>query len=335
MKKMAVFVMAMALACTSIPADLHTGEATETAYAAQAVAISSEQDLVAMQENPDGNYYLAKDITIKGNLNLFPNYYDYDTKVQHEECFTGSLDGKGHTIKNYTGMGLFNNAKNATFKNIVMTNVTIQGKEMGAALVYQAEKCRFSNITVSGKATIGGAGIVDSAQSCDFTDCTSKVNADIKVTDALSGCFAGISWGDENSNFRNCRNQGNITLTGAQNEDTSFSVYGIAMITKKIEKCVNTGNLTIKNTAKGDAGLGLEFEACGVAGSCYGQAKGCGNTGKISVTNQGGKTSRAVVKVCGIEAAAVKIKQCYNKGRFPLPVSAPEETMKEIMKLRV
>ena len=314
MKKMAAFLMAFTLVCTSSPADLHTGAATETVYAAQAVAISSEEDLVAMQENPDGNYYLAKDITIKGNLNLFPNYYDYDTKVQHEECFTGSLDGKGHTIKNYTGMGLFNNAKNATFKNIVMTNVTVQGKEMGAALLYQAEKCRFSNITVSGKAAIGGAGIVDSAKSCDFTDCTSKVNADIKVTDALPGFFAGISWGDENSNFRNCRNQGNITLTGAWNEDTSFSVYGIAMITKKIEKCVNTGNLTIKNTAKGDAGFGLEFEACGVAGSCYGQAKGCGNTGKISVTNQGGKTSRAVVKVCGIEASAVKIKQCYNKG---------------------
>jgi len=219
---MAAFLMAFTLVCTSSLADLHTGVATETVYAAQAVAISSEEDLVAMQENPDGNYYLAKDITIKGNLNLFPNYYDYDTKVQHEECFTGSLDGKGHTIKNYTGMGLFNNAKNATFKNIVMTNVTIQGKEMGAALVYQAEKCRFSNITVSGKATIGGAGIVDSAKSCDFTDCTSKVNADIKVTDALPGYFAGISWGDENSNFRNCRNKGNITLTGAWNEDTSI-----------------------------------------------------------------------------------------------------------------
>ena len=90
MKKMAVFVMAMALACTSSPADLHMGAATETVYAAQAVAISSEEDLVAMQENPDGNYYLAKDITINGNLNLFPNYYDYDTKVQHEECFTRS-----------------------------------------------------------------------------------------------------------------------------------------------------------------------------------------------------------------------------------------------------
>ena len=112
MKKMTAFVMALALACTNVPANLHVQTGTETVYAAQETAINSEQDLIAMQNNPKGNYYLAKDITIKGNLNLFPNYYDYDMKVQHEECFTGSLDGKGHTIKNYTGMGLFNNAKN-------------------------------------------------------------------------------------------------------------------------------------------------------------------------------------------------------------------------------
>ena len=64
MKKMAAFLMAFTLVCTSSPADLHTGAATETVYTAQAVAISSEEDLVAMQENPDGNYYLAKDIMI-------------------------------------------------------------------------------------------------------------------------------------------------------------------------------------------------------------------------------------------------------------------------------
>ena len=50
MKKMAAFLMAFTLVCTSSPADLHTGAATETVYAAQAVAISSEEDLVAMQE---------------------------------------------------------------------------------------------------------------------------------------------------------------------------------------------------------------------------------------------------------------------------------------------
>lgn len=48
MKKMAAFLMAFTLVCTSSLADLHTGVATETVYAAQAVAISSEEDLVAM-----------------------------------------------------------------------------------------------------------------------------------------------------------------------------------------------------------------------------------------------------------------------------------------------
>lgn len=119
MKKMTAFVMALALACTNVPANLHVQTGTETVYAAQETAINSEQDLIAMQNNPKGNYYLAKDITIKGNLNLFPNYYDYDMKVQHEECFTGSLDGKGHTIKNYTGMGLFNNAKMQRLKTLL------------------------------------------------------------------------------------------------------------------------------------------------------------------------------------------------------------------------
>ena len=252
MKKMAAFLMAFTLVCTSSPADLHTGAATETVYAAQAVAISSEEDLVAMQENPDGNYYLAKDITINGNLNLFPNYYDYDTKVQHEECFTGSLDGRGHKIKNYTGIGLFDNAKNATFKNIVMTNVDLETPEMRmaegcAALVLYAQKCSFSNITVSGKAKSRGAGTV-----------------------------------------------------------------------KKIENCVNSGDITIKNTVDdGYAGSDFEMKACGLVEDSYGQVKGCGNTGKISVTNKDGKMTRASITVSGVIAEyrrSCSVKQCYNKG---------------------
>lgn len=51
----------------------------------------------------------------------------------------GTLDGKGHKIKNYAGIGLFDNAKNATFKNIIMTNVTIEGTQSAAALVYSAK----------------------------------------------------------------------------------------------------------------------------------------------------------------------------------------------------
>ena len=46
MKKMTAFVMALALACTNVPANLHVQTGTETVYAAQETAINSEQDLI-------------------------------------------------------------------------------------------------------------------------------------------------------------------------------------------------------------------------------------------------------------------------------------------------
>lgn len=138
MKKMTAFVMALALVCTNVPANLHVQTGTETVYAAQETAINSEQDLIAMQNNPKGKYYLAKDITITKKLNMFPDYKD-DNGDYRVDSFMGTLDGKGHKIKNYAGIGLFDNAKNATFKNIIMTNVTIEGTESAAALVYSAK----------------------------------------------------------------------------------------------------------------------------------------------------------------------------------------------------
>ena len=156
MKKMVAFVMALALVCTNVPANLHVQTGTETVYAAQETAINSEQDLIAMQNNPKGKYYLAKDITITKKLNMFPDYKD-DNGDYRVDSFMGTLDGKGHKIKNYAGIGLFDNAKNATFKNIIMTNVTIEGTESAAALVYSAKKCTFTNITVSGSTKTDGA----------------------------------------------------------------------------------------------------------------------------------------------------------------------------------
>ena len=68
MKKMTAFVMALALVCTNVLANLHVQTGTETVYAAQETAINSEQDLIAMQNNPTGKYYLTKDITITKKL---------------------------------------------------------------------------------------------------------------------------------------------------------------------------------------------------------------------------------------------------------------------------
>lgn len=51
------FVMALALVCTNVPANLHVQTGTETVYAAQETAINSEQDLIAMQNNPKGKVW--------------------------------------------------------------------------------------------------------------------------------------------------------------------------------------------------------------------------------------------------------------------------------------
>lgn len=250
MKKMTAFVMALALVCTNVPANLHVQTGTETVYAAQETAINSEQDLIAMQNNPKGKYYLAKDITITKKLNMFPDYKD-DNGDYRVDSFMGTLDGKGHKIKNYAGIGLFDNAKNATFKNIIMTNVTIEGTESAAALVYSATKCTFTNITVSGSTKTAGAGIVLNDESCNFTDCTSKVDANIEAEDKeIWISFAGISQGSAGSTFKNCKNKGNLKVTSESVDDLSYKLYGITSYAKSMENCSNSGNITIVNTEK-------------------------------------------------------------------------------------
>ena len=61
--------------------------------ATSGTAISTADDLKAMESNQSGSYYLANDIEVPANLILFTSY---DTP------FTGTLDGNGHTIKGYT-----------------------------------------------------------------------------------------------------------------------------------------------------------------------------------------------------------------------------------------
>lgn len=171
----------------------------------------------------------------------------------------GTLDGKGHKIKNYVGIGLFDNAKNATFKNIIMTNVTIEGTQSAAALVYSAKKCTFTNITVSGSTKTDGAGIVFTEENCNFTDCTSKVDANIRAEKEIWICFAGISRGSSGSTFKNCKNKGNLKVTSESVDDLSFKLCDITTYAKSMENCSNSGNITIENTEKRRSGIWTGF----------------------------------------------------------------------------
>ena len=89
MKKLLSLLLALAVAF-AIPAGpgLYVADA-----ATDGIAISTADDLKAMEKNPSGSYYLANDIEVPVNLILFTDY---------DHPFTGTLDGRGHKLKGYT-----------------------------------------------------------------------------------------------------------------------------------------------------------------------------------------------------------------------------------------
>ncbi|MFS0882732.1 fibronectin type III domain-containing protein, partial [Metabacillus niabensis] len=96
-----------------------------------AEVIMTAEDLYFMSEN--GNYVLGADIDMKGEL--------WQTK-----SFSGTLNGNGHTIKNFklatdsTGnAGLFKSKNNLTVRNLKIDNVTTEGELTGTSGVIVSE----------------------------------------------------------------------------------------------------------------------------------------------------------------------------------------------------
>ena len=323
--------------------------ATVPAYAASGTAITTADELKAMENNPSGSYYLANDIEVPANLSLFTDY---------DHPFTGTLDGNGHKIKGYTytsseewldEVALFIWTKNATFKNLSMTDVNISLNQAGsvAALAATSVNCKFIDISVSGK-IVGkylrtAAGILAYNDGSSMTGC--KNSADITVTDAAEGCgIAGVAGSCDT--MKNCTNSGKISISGKITQG-GFYAAGVANSIGKATSCRNSGTVTISAT-----GSGQQIEACNAAGVA-GQvdtAVSCSNTGKVSMNatiqpiephmvggvfalvqksaskcyNKGavsysGKSYRGVY-VGGVSGQARKVSQSYNKGSVTLKI---------------
>ena len=283
------------------------------AYAASGTAITNADELKAMSAN--GNYYLANDIEVPANLILFTSY---------DAPFTGSLDGNGHAIKGYTytssadwteQAALFGYAKNATFKNLKMSNVNISLNQAGtaAALVAASENCKFTDINVSGK-IVGkslntAAGIVAySYEGGTLTNC--KNSADITITNADEGSSAAGVAGFIGSagSMKNCSNSGKISISGSI-EAASISAAGVVLGVGKATSCKNSGTISV--SAIGNGSMNDACIAAGVAVEVD-TAVSCSNTGKVSMN----ATVEAVAhRVGGVFGSVTKsASKCYNKG---------------------
>ncbi len=256
-------------------------------------AISSFQDLQAMEDIPSGSYYLTKDITVPANTQLF---WDYP--------FTGTLDGRGHKIKGFQVQkkfvigqelnhdaeaggghdliveepcaGIFYQASGATFKNLSLTkvNINVQTEDYATvgALVSQATKCTFNNVHVSGKISV--KSIRENPLRYTGFDVGGIVGKAMKDPKGKCGTLT------------NCSNSANITVNCKNSEYADgaqvggLSGYGEY---SKMTKCTNSGNISLSGYCGGSNDDNMSVT--GLVNTCT-SISSCTNSGKVTLKVQ-------------------------------------------------
>lgn len=151
---------------TSTSDDLAEGASktfTITVEAAKLFTISTPEDLDKLRNDMTADYVLANDIDMK-DINFVPFGI-----VNNENAgkFTGTFDGRGHTIKNLRydvegkgEVGLFSQTDNATIKNLIIEGAYFKGNANVGGIVGQMYRttitdCAVLNSYIEGRDHVG------------------------------------------------------------------------------------------------------------------------------------------------------------------------------------
>ncbi len=339
MKKLLSLLLAVAVAF-AIPAGpgLYVADA-----ATEGTAISTAADLKAMENNPSGKYYLANDIDLSGETNLV-------LFADSKNPFKGTLDGNGKSIKGYKytasswkeDIALFRNAEGATFKNLTMSNVSINmtGGGTAAGLVAVSRNCTFNGVKTTGTIKISNHYILDEDdcpiddgckaagivyyefEKGTFTSCTNGINIELTHKGENAPGAAGVAYNAGKGSIKNCTNKGNLSLThtpapilgsGACVAAGIASLYSGSAV---ISGCKNSGNITITGNKTTDNAYNFTSTAVGILVSTKSSVISCSNTGNISIINNAknhfGSTAAGVAG--GVSYVGKKVSKCSNSG---------------------
>ena len=231
------------------------------------------------------HYVLSKDINFKNKTikNIGSVTMNDMMSGNMSNSFSGSFDGKGHTISNIkvnqekdeVGVGIFE-CVTGSVSNVTVKNVTSGGTEssmVAGDVIGYAAGANVTKVTLKGKNTVKGVncigGIVGGGMGASISNCkvsgtTVTVNGSNDFSTGIieqcdmaecgglivGGCFAG--------SVKNCTAKGTVTATG--NEPVGLGgIGGCLQCMDEISK--NTANVTI-NARNGHAIGGL----CGYAG---------------------------------------------------------------------
>ena len=203
--------------------------------AAAVIEIATAEELAAVNQNLSGNYVLTADIDLNGcewsPLGVFMPGSDENgqpTEFPDLNCaFTGTFDGNGHTISNFTisqgesyTAGLFGCLANASISNLTVKDVSAEGYLMvsdvvGYAFMSSVSGMKLENGVIhvvpnemSEEGMFGG--IVGASMGSVITDCEAQVNITIEEGKTANVGIVGGGW--QNTSAANCIGHGSIQV---------------------------------------------------------------------------------------------------------------------------
>lgn len=248
--------------------------------------------------------------------------------------FAGTIDGKGHTISNFTKktgdqVGLINALTFGGIKNLKLTNLDLEGASgnyRAGAITGRLEQACIKNVEASGEVKgkqVGGFVGVTVISKTVFMDCVNKMNVTaVSGASGVGGFIGATTATSPNIYIKNCENQGTITNTGNSNTGGFVGSLGTvsAATTYIFEDCLNSGAVSGKVNVGGFVG---DFSSKVADKECNLTITRCENTGAISATNDGSSNlytfCGGIVGVSGgtsetTKVQSVYISDCVNRG---------------------
>ena len=228
--------------CIKLFVDENMGESADEE--AEVIEISDAKGLAAINENLAGNYVLTADIDLAGaEWTPIGTWVPSGESEEEQEipsplfAFTGTFDGKGHSISNLKidqpeglALGLFGCIAGAEVRNFTVENASVDGSLMSADVVGYSYMSTVDNVTLKtgkvrahmGEMSEEGmfGGIVGAGMGSLISNCTAE--ADIVIPDGMAN--AGIIGGGlEMTNVSGCYATGTITAG-----DNCYGLGGIS-----------------------------------------------------------------------------------------------------------
>ena len=280
--------------------------------------INSQSDLAAM--SADGDYTLEKDITISGT-------WDYSA------TFTGTFDGKGHTITIADGATIIGGLFEQLSSKAVIKDLNI----------VQAGSATYTPVTPGGS---GGycvgvlAASIEIPDDCNNVDKTANAENTVTIQNVtVTANITSITTKDNNKGYavggivgeigmitliENCTFNGSITDVSRTKVDNNKYESGYAGIvgqlirnggTLTINQCINNGDITGYGAEGGILGHAREWSG-GATAPLAVTIEQCINNGTIkslgtdTKSNVGGIAGYVYVK----DTSTAMIRNCINTG---------------------